>query len=465
MTGNIIHIYSGLIPFVITSLLLVITWRIKVLRYLLFGVLILFFVSARVQNVTPKNNPDWWGNYTGKNVKEEFVIQNEPKVSGKSQIFLVKSVDKKPRGNIEVSTNQFPQKQFGDIVRIDGKLLPIDQNLGYMKSQQIVARISYPKIDTNQSAAYSSLTESYYYNIRGHLIDLKNSYVEKTGQILPEPEAGLLSGIIFGTKAELSTALLSILAITGTVHIIALSGYNITIVAKGSQYLTNGLNRNLAFLVPVLGITLFVLATGLSASVVRAAVMGTMLLLAARLGRQSDALNAVLFASVLMAIVNPYIVLYDIGFQLSFAAVGGIIFLQPVIEKYFQRLGNIVGPILAGTVAAQIFSWPVIAYYFGRVSLVGIVANALILPLIPLIMLLGFVVVTIGFASLGIAKILGSIVWFLLYYTIKVNEILAGVKLASLNYQNPSIYLVIGYFLLLLEVTYFLNQRRKKSEV
>jgi competence protein ComEC len=438
-------------------------WRFRVIRYSLLLVVIFFVISFRVSSLSPATDPGlWWSSQIGEKVESSFVIVSEPKVVGKNQVVLIRSLDSSMKGNIELSTNQFPERRFGEIAQVSGKLQSIDSQKGLNKSQQIVARMSYPKVTILPGVEYPNMGQRIYFEARSFLIGIKNQYVLKTGQILPEPEAGLLSGIIFGTKAELSTYLLSILVITGTVHIIALSGYNITIVANGSEYLTKKLNRNMSFLIPVMGITLFIMATGLSASVIRAGIMGVMLLLAARLGRQSDSLNAVLLASCIMALVNPYIVLYDVGFQLSFSAVAGIIFLQPALEKYFIPLGKTIGPIMAGTIAAQLFSWPIIAYYFGRVSIISIIANALILPLIPFVMLLGFLVITLGFVSLALSKIFGVLVWGLLYYVLKVCDILAGVKFASISY-NVGIIFLVAYYILLLELTFWLNQRRKKD--
>jgi competence protein ComEC len=448
----------------VSTVLFIVLFKKPILRYLFLALILTTICWYRVAAVTPQNNPNWWSYYINQTTKAKVVVTSEPKIIGKSQIFEVNSYSGSPRGKVEVSVNQFPQQKFGDVLLLEGKVKGIDSSNKSAKSRGVVARMSYPKILV-LPRVYKNKSEAFYFDFRRNLIKVKDAYVLKTGQIVPEPEAGLIAGIIFGTKAELSTLVISFLTITSTVHIIALSGYNITIVADGMKFLTKGWSRNLAFFGPVVGILAFVLATGLSASVVRAAIMGVALLLAARVGRQSDSLNAILVASVAMAIINPYILLYDVGFQLSFAAVAGIIFLQPLIQKYFIFLGSYMGPIMAGTIAAQLFSLPVIAYYFGRVSVVGVLANAMVLPIIPLIMFLGFGIITISFASLWLGKMLGLILWFLSLYILKVTEYLSKVKFASIGYDNPSIWLVLGYLVLILELTmYFHLKNRQKLE-
>lgn len=425
---------------------------------------VLFLVLTAIFSTRPISyGKNYWNNNVGQEISHKFIINSEPQVTGKSQSFTVTDAEGGVRGNISVFTGQLPLYKFGDILSLSGKLKEADIDSGYSKNHRIVATLSYPKVAI-QPQAYETIAQKIYYRGRSYLIGVKNAYVLRIGQILPEPQAGLLSGIIFGTKAELSSYVISLLVITGTVHIIALSGFNITVIAKGSGYVTKHLGRNLAFWVPTLGILVFVLATGLSASVVRAAIMGVLLLLAARLGRQSDALNGILLAAVIMVALNPYVLLYDVGFQLSFAAVMGILFLAPVMEPRLAFLGKNLGPIMAGTFAAQIFSWPILAYSFGLVSIIGILANALILPFIPAIMTVGFLIASLGFVSLWLARWLGVILWFATTYILKITEFLGNLRFASVSIKFNDPYLVIAYFILILEVTYLLSVKKRKKD-
>lgn len=425
---------------------------------------IIFLIFAAIFSTFPPTYPsNNWKNYVGQEIEHTYIINSEPQITGKSQSFLVTDLEGLIKGNISVYTGQLPLYKFGDVVKASGELKASDSNSGYSKSHQIVAILSYPKFYL-ANHSYKTPLQKIYYQGRRYLIGVKNAYVLKIGQILPEPQAGLLSGIIFGTKAELSSYVISLLAITGTVHIIALSGFNITVIAKGSSFVTKQLGRSAAFWVPTIGIVIFVLATGLSASVVRAAIMGILLLLAARLGRQSDALNGVLLAAVIMVALNPYVLLYDVGFQLSFAAVMGILFLAPVLEPYLAFFGKKLGPIMAGTFAAQIFSWPILAYSFGIVSIIGFLANALILPFIPAIMFVGFVISSVGFVSLWLARLLGVLLWFATTYILKVTEFLGNLRFASISMKFNDPYLVVAYFVLILELTYLLSVKKRKRD-
>lgn len=437
-------------------------WRISFVRYLSLSLLFIALGCFRVSIYTPNNTPEWINFHIGEEINMPVRVLEEPKINGKAQQIIAKPTGK-IKGNIQVTTNQFPQYHFGDTLTISGKLDDLspesEQYRGYFKSQEIYAFSVFPKIE-KQYINYG-FWHDIYFRIRKPLISVRLKYENIIGKILPEPQAGLLSGIILGSKANLSSELLLWLSLTGTIHIIALSGYNITIVSEFMRILTKRFSKKVSFWLPVMGIIAFVFATGLSSSVIRAAIMGIILLLANKSGRQSDALVSILFASVLMVFLNPNILVYDVGFQLSFAAVCGILFLAPRIEKFFSFFGKTMGQILAATFSAQLFSWPVTSYYFGVVSIVAPVANMLILPVIPFVMLLGFVAASIGFLSLWLGKILGLFVWVILSYFIKITEMLANTSFAASNYKISSGILILGYYLLLADFIMILSRRKK----
>lgn len=448
---------------IVSGITTVLFWRVKKIRVVALFLLFILLGFWRVAEITPKNNPGWLNFYIGQDATMKVRVLEEPKVSGKFQQMVAEPIDSNIKGNLQISTNQFPKYHFGDTLAVSGKFTGIDkkseQYRGYFMSQNILAFMQFPKIQKAPPVS-SGFWDNLYFRIRKPLVNIRLRYEEMIARLLPEPQAGLLSGILLGSRADLSTELLSWLSATGTTHIIALSGYNITIVAMFMSVLTRHTSRRLAFALPVIGILGFVLATGLAASIIRAAIMGFLLLLASRVGRQSDALVSVLFASSVMVFVTPNILLFDVGFQLSFAAVCGILFLAPKIEKYFAFLGKNFGMILAATLSAQLLSWPITSYYFGKISYIAPLANLLILTSIPYLMFAGFLVATIGFISLWLAKSLSIILWAWLSYYLKVVEFLAGTRYAATNYQIRSGWLLLGYFLLMFDLLLVLNSRR-----
>lgn len=219
--------------------------------------------------------------------------------------------------------------------------------------------------------------------------------VERLQRVLPEPMASLASGILLGVKAQMPYDFYQKLVSTGTLHVIAASGFNVMIVA---QVLMAGLGRLLGKRVGiiwgVIGIILYVLLAGASASVVRAGIMGSLTLIAFYFGRVAEARRLLWITAAIMLLAHPDM-LGDIGFQLSMAATFGMLYLEPVVRERFMihdlriKWGHdFLKEFFYPTLAATIATAPVIWWHFGRLSLIGVFANMLILPVVPLIMLL-----------------------------------------------------------------------------
>ena len=262
---------------------------------------------------------------------------------------------------------------------------------------------------------------------------------------LPEPQSSLLAGLLLGIRREMPASLLEDFSRTGTTHIIALSGYNITIVASVLMAFFGFLTipRRHSFWLAIIGIVFFVWLAGFQVSLIRAAIMGVLVLVAIRSGRLYSVTNALVFAGALMVLWDPFILLHNVSFQLSFLATMGIIYLFP----FFKRFGEILGM----TLAAQFMVLPLIGYYFSEFSLISPLANILILPVIPVTMLFGFFSTLAGFLWVPLAQILSIPAWLLLTYQIKVVEILSRVPFASLELpQFHWLWLVFLYVIILL---------------
>lgn len=409
-----------------------------------------------------------WGveiNVPKENIKNPMQIVSEPKVSGVSQSFLISPLNSDVI--INVRTNQFPIYNYNGYLNISGKIEDVAQssyakeNPGYFLVNNIKYSMFYPEIKTIDYSGRDAL--SYWSNFRGSLITIRKSLETNISLSLPEPQAGLLSGILLGTRSDLSDDTKEMLAKVGIIHIIALSGYNITIVAEAMRLVFRRHSAKLAFWGSLIGVWLFVFATGFSASVVRAAIMGSLLLLAQKFGRKSSALVSILLASTIMVAINPYILLYDIGFQLSFAAVCGILFFAPRIDKYFKIFGKTFGPILAATISAQIFTLPIISYYFARISSVSLIVNLLVVPIIPIVMLMGFIGAVISYVSLWLGGLILAINWYLLNYIFSISEFFANTSFAEVIYEMPLMNLVIIY-VLLIEITLILKKKDKNAK-
>lgn len=218
---------------------------------------------------------------------------------------------------------------------------------------------------------------------------------------------------------------------TGTSHVVAISGYNISIISvlifNFLAYLL--VPKRVSVWIVVAGIIFFTVISGAGASVVRAAIMGGLLIIARARDRIYGVSNALILAGVLMLFFNPRLLRYDAGFQLSFLATLGLIYISPHFEKWFSKVPDVFSlrSNLAATLSAQAATLPVLLFSFGRISVVSPLANVLILPAIPPTMLFGFLAGIAGFVSIGIASVIAIPAWILLSWQLFVVKFLSAV--------------------------------------
>jgi len=262
--------------------------------------------------------------------------------------------------------------------------------------------------------------------------------------------------MILGSK-KIPQSLQKKLNLAGISHIIAISGMHIVVISNLLLALFSAFRfrRAKAAGLALIFIGLFIALTGFSASAVRAGLMGSLFLLAPVLGRSSDSLRSILLAGLIMAAFNPFLI-YDIGFQLSFLASLGIIFLNGFFLRKLAFVSNkfLTREILSSTASAYVFTLPILIYNFGQVSISGPLANILVLPVIAPAMVLGFLAATVSLISSLAGQILFYLPFILLNYLILVADILSeawmSFKTGGLHWSWPVfLYLAIipaGYY-------------------
>jgi len=292
---------------------------------------------------------------------------------------------------------------------------------------------------------------------------LRETISQTVRQSLPEPQASLLLGMILGVKSGFPSGFYEALRVTGTLHVVVVSGYNITV-------LINALGRGLTFLTLkirlffiVLGILLFILLVGFEPPVIRAAIMGTIALLATVLGRQKDALRAFLIAGVLMAIFNPKW-LIDISFQLSFLATLGLIVVFPILDRFIPGRGALLREDLITTLAAQVLVWPLIAFKFGQVSILSPIVNALVLWTVPLLTVLGLVMTTLAIFVRQLGYLLMLPINLFLTYFVQVVRWFSSLNLGFFEVSPFSVLALLFYYLVLGGGLWFLYQFYLKKQ-
>jgi len=385
------------------------------------------------------------------------------KIEAESALVLGRRV--KVSGLALATTNIYPQYEYGDRLEIAGQLKEPENfhsptgefdYKNYLAKSDIYSVIAYPEIKILTQGQGSRLKQSLFW--------LKQKFEAAIEKILPEPQAAFLAGLTLGENKELSQELSDAFKKTGTTHIIALSGYNISIIAAFFMTIFGWfmLRRSLRFWLAVLAIIFFTILTGASASVVRAAIMGILVLLARQEGRMYNVRNALAFAGAVMIFLNPKILRFDIGFQLSFGATMGLVWLAPVFEKWLEKLPRVLGleEILIATLSAQFAVLPLLLVYFGQLSIISPAANLVILIFVPWAMLIGFIAGGAAMIWLAAGKILGWLAWLVLTFEIKAAEFFARLPLSAIKVQWGWPVVTIYYLILLLFLyRFYLKQR------
>lgn len=301
---------------------------------------------------------------------------------------------------------------------------------------------------------------------RDHLIELPSSFgalidvfmqsrarfVMALQNILTEPHASLASGFVLGTGAGFPRDLKQAFINTGTIHLVAVSGFNVTIVIKLFSDMLRPLGRWVSFITGTLAIVAFIILVGGQASVVRAGIMGWLFIVARFAWRLPHIKNALFVTGFLMIVQEPHILVGDIGFQLSFLSMLGLIYISPLIgwafslSKHISVVPKVILDVLRETLSAQIAVALLVAGYFGRLSLIAIIPNVLIVPLIAPIMIICIVVGLLALLSpaytILVALPLQGILWIILKIILVSNSI----PFASVSFSNvPWVFVGIGY--------------------
>ena len=352
---------------------------------------------------------------------------------------------------------------YGDVLKLTGKPVTPPENedfsyKDYLARQKIYTYLTYPGARRIEQGAGSPILKAIY--------SLRESAYRRINAFLPQPEASLLAGILVGIESDIPDAVEDAFQETGTTHIIAISGFNITILAGLFMVFTGRIfSRRWAPLAAMTGITAYTVLVGAQPPVTRAAIMGGLALFGQQIGRRQSGTNTLGFTAAVMALFNPMIP-WDAGFQLSFAATLGLVLYADLLQEWFLELAKsrfsegtarrIAGPVseyLLFTLAAQVTTLPIIAYHFERVSLSAILANPLILPPQPLVMILGGIAVLVGLVFPPLGQALAYLTWPLLAYTIRMVELLAKIPFGSFALGSTSLPVVIGVYLLLFGAT------------
>ena len=412
------------------------------------------------------------------NSKSSFTgIVSDISISQSSQNFIL-NIEENKDYRIKVITSLYPKYKAGDYVEIEGKISSQDIILpnvvDYAKSldisninqlHKIDGLIAFPKININK--------EKYSDSIFFKLENLKNTFVTILQQNSEIQSAALAAGTTLGDASLFSNEELKNFRISGLSHIIVLSGFNITILIFISMYLFSILKIRLKFriLLSIIFIIFFIIFVGATPSIVRAAVMGGVSLFASFYGSRYIAKQALFLSVFFMILINPYIAIYDISFHLSFLATFAILYLLPIFDNYnfFKKreekilkikntfLKNLLKDlfeIFKVTLAVQVFVTPYIIFTFGKVSLFGLIANILVIPIVPIIMLLTIFIILFSFVFSPLAHLFGYIAVLFSRYIFLIVESFSTSGFNQYESRISFFNMIIFYIILILIILF-----------
>lgn len=359
-------------------------------------------------------------------------------------------------GDVLVQLPRYPTIPYGSRLVVNGRLETPPSNpdfsyRDYLARQGITSLMGNPRLLAREDGQGSWL--------KHQIFAFKAGAQATIEAIIPPPESGLLSGILLGVEHAMPPAIDADFRATGITHIVVISGFNISILA--AIFLSLGtplLGQRRAPLFAIAAIILYTLMVGAEASVVRAAIMGSLYIIGQRwLGRPTFALGSLFLAGLLMTIVNP-LALWDVGFQLSFAATLSLMLyadpltqavrrwlLRRVSREATRRILGVLNEAVLVTLAAQVLTLPLTMVYFQQFSLISLTANAFILPAQPGVMIWGGLATLVGLVSPTVGELFGYVAYLFLHYTILLSRFFAEAPYALLPIHYPPLACALTY--------------------
>lgn len=420
--------------------------KIGIIGVMTLGMLLAFLVAARAVHVT---NPD---------DIESFALNTPVTISGwiseppdvrptmtKLTVSITELSDANGTYTVKGKTlfndiNAWPELHYGDHVTITGKLQKPEIIDGfdyphYLELRGIRTVITRGKVILTPPTGPQP-PSARTWRLIGMLSALRTTVEDQIGLVLPEPHASLLAGLLTGTRRGLSEKLSDNFRRAGITHIVAVSGYNVTIilVLLGSMLFWLPIRKR--FLPLSAAAVLFCVFVGAGAPVLRATIMGILGLLAISAERIAITRLLILWTAFLMLLWNPLMLWYDASFQLSFLAVIGLSELSPWLKPLFKKVPDTLAirESLVATVAAQIATIPLSILLFRQFSLIAPVSNILVAPLIPLSMLLGSIATGLSFIYQPLGLFVGAFAWFTLELILKIGTICGSLPIASITF-------------------------------
>lgn len=431
-------------------------WRSKKTATILFCIIATFVGMLRHNAANTPPDPKFLS-IVGKNIQIEGKVGEEADERDLDTRYIFEPENSKSK--ILLATDRFPKFEYGDKLLVSGKLeLPKNFENENGSEFDYVSYLSKDKVNFIMYRPEIKKAGEGGNLVLKNLYKLKNYFSNKVAGVVPEPNASLVNGLIFGAKQSLGQELLDTMKNVGIIHIVAISGYNVTIIAITILYITSYLGkRNLGLFLSAVCIVLFAFMVGFGSTVIRASIMAVIAILAKYLGRPNEALRTLFVAGILMLLWNPLILVSDPSFQLSFMATLGLILFSPIVEnflfvknaKFFSWLPYKLGlrEIISSTFSVQIFLLPMLVKMSGVFSIISFLVNLLVLPVVPWAMLLGFLTGISGAISHFLSLPFGYGSYLLTEIILRLAETAEKIPFAFFKVGSFSSWLVFLFYI------------------
>ncbi len=390
--------------------------------------------------------------YVGSKISLSGVIVDEPDVRDFNTKLTFKP-DTVKESKIILKTTPYPEYEYGDKVIVSGVLIKPENfeaengrefdYVNFLKKDNIFYVINWSEIEKTGEGGGNVIKRS--------LFKIKKKFLDQSKKLLPEPHSSFLGGLILGAKGSMGQELQDDFRKTGVIHIVVLSGFNVTIVADFIVKFFSFLGFVWSGLFGGISIVLFAIMTGASATIVRASIMALLVIIAKLTNRYSEITRALFLAGFFMVLFNPMLLVYDPSFQLSFLASLGLIKLSPHIESrcMFIPKGRFdLRGLFAATVSTQIFVFPFLIWMMGEFSIVSPAVNMIVLAVVPSIMLIGFLMNIISFVYFPLGLALSVPVFLMLDYILISVGLFSKIPGASVSIPSYPFYIVLVTYLM-----------------
>jgi competence protein ComEC len=465
--GILIAQLSDSLPFVLFTAIAVVLltfiylYRFPKQKFLIIGLTVFYMIGSIESICALKINQSRFNEYNGKLIYIQGTLDSEPDIRDTkiNYIIEVESVTlngttHNQSGKILLSTLK---SETGGILQYGSKIR-FQCQLNLPSGRRNPGGFDYNKYLAKSGISATAFTKSYNIEIleatSGNILkrvglSLRHSIVNVIDRSLPKEQAGLLNGMLIGYTDGLSEDVQNAFSDSGLSHIMAVSGANVAFIIIPLIFLFKKLrfNQKASNIFIMFVLLLFVFITGFSPAVLRAVLMGELMLVGRLIRRETDIFSSIALAAIILLVSNPFN-LFDIGFQLSFAATLSLVLFYNNLKRMLscKFIPVVIVDVLAATLAAQIGTIPITAFYFNKISLISFVSNIFVVSVVEIITILGCIMAILGHLSITLSQFIGYINYNFLSFVLFVTKTSSRVPFAVLKVVTPSFLAITTFY-------------------